>query len=128
MLEKDCNDNPISTFPPCYAFQMIFTALAPRLIQSICCNVHNKFRALKQLCQQVLGGFIFTPPHPPTSSPVQLIPPLTSYSVSCLPFPPGQDQLPLPTLDQAIIPGRSHIRKLLNSYFDCVGWYSSENK
>ena len=24
---KDCNGNPISTFPPCYAFQMIFTAL-----------------------------------------------------------------------------------------------------
>ena len=22
MLEKDCNGNPISTFPPCYAFQM----------------------------------------------------------------------------------------------------------
>ena len=34
---------------PCYAFQMIFTALAPRLIQSISCNVHNKNRALKQL-------------------------------------------------------------------------------
>ena len=50
MLEKDSNGNPISTFPPCCAFQMIFTALAPRLIQSISCNVHNKFRALKQLC------------------------------------------------------------------------------
>ena len=50
MLEKDCNGNPISTFPPCYAFQMIFTALAPRLIQSISRNVHNKNRALKQLC------------------------------------------------------------------------------
>ena len=24
MLEKDCNGNPISTFPPCYAFQMIW--------------------------------------------------------------------------------------------------------
>ena len=35
MLEKDCNGNPIATFPPCYAFQMIFTASAPRLIQSI---------------------------------------------------------------------------------------------
>ena len=22
MLEKDCNGNPISTLPPCYAFQM----------------------------------------------------------------------------------------------------------
>ena len=22
MLEKDCNGNPISTFPPCYASQM----------------------------------------------------------------------------------------------------------
>ena len=22
MLEKDCNGNPISNFPPCYAFQM----------------------------------------------------------------------------------------------------------
>ena len=50
MLEKDCNGNPISTFPPCYAFQMIFTALAPRLIQSISLNVHNENRALKQLC------------------------------------------------------------------------------
>ena len=49
MLEIDCNGNPISTFPPCYAFQMIFTALAPRLIQSISRNVHNKNRALKQL-------------------------------------------------------------------------------
>ena len=24
MLEKVCNGNPISTFPPCYAFQMIW--------------------------------------------------------------------------------------------------------
>ena len=24
MLEKDYNGNPISTFPPCYAFQMIW--------------------------------------------------------------------------------------------------------
>ena len=51
MLEKDCNGNPISTFPPYYAFQMIFTALASRLIQSISRNVHNKFWALRQLCQ-----------------------------------------------------------------------------
>ena len=51
MLEQDCNGNPISTFPPCYAFQMIFTALAPRLIQSISRNVHNKNGALKQLWQ-----------------------------------------------------------------------------
>ena len=43
MLEKDCNGKPISTFPPFYAFQMIFTALALRLIQSISRNVHNKF-------------------------------------------------------------------------------------
>ena len=50
MLEKDCNSNPISTFPPCYAFQVIFTALAPRLIQSLSHNVHNKNRALKRLC------------------------------------------------------------------------------
>ena len=42
LLEKDCNGNPITTFPPCYAFQMIFTALASRLIQSISRNVHNK--------------------------------------------------------------------------------------
>ena len=49
MLEKDRNGNPISTFPPCYAFQMIFTALAPRLRRSVSRNVHNKFRALKQL-------------------------------------------------------------------------------
>ena len=49
MLEKDCNGNPNSTFPPCYAFQMIFTALAPRLILSISRNDHDKFRALKQL-------------------------------------------------------------------------------
>ena len=50
MLEKDCNGNPISTFPPSYAFQMIFTELAPWLIQAISRNVHNKNRALKQLC------------------------------------------------------------------------------
>ena len=31
---------------------MIFTALAPRLIQSMNCNVHNKNRALKRLCTQ----------------------------------------------------------------------------
>ena len=49
MLEKDCNGYPISTFPPCYVFQMIFTASAPRLIQSIGCYVHNKNGALKQL-------------------------------------------------------------------------------
>ena len=30
---------------------MIFTALAPRLIQSISRNVHNKNRALKQVCR-----------------------------------------------------------------------------
>ena len=24
MLEKECNGIPISTFPPCYAFQMIW--------------------------------------------------------------------------------------------------------
>ena len=35
MLEKDCNGNLISSFPPCYAFHMIFTTFAPRLIQSI---------------------------------------------------------------------------------------------
>ena len=46
--KKDCHGNPISTFPPCCAFQMIFTANAPRLIQSISCNVYNKNRALKQ--------------------------------------------------------------------------------
>ena len=56
MLEKDYNGNPISTFPPCSEFQMIFTALAPRLIQSISRNVHNKNRALKQLCALVKGG------------------------------------------------------------------------
>ena len=50
MLDKDCNGNPISSFPPCYAFQMNFTALAPRLIKSKSRNVHNKNRALKQLC------------------------------------------------------------------------------
>ena len=50
MLEKDCNGNPISTFPPCYAFPMIFTELAPRLIESISCNVRNRKIALKRLC------------------------------------------------------------------------------
>ena len=50
MLEKNCNGNLIFTFPPCYAFQMIFTALAPMLIQSISCYVHNNNRALKRLC------------------------------------------------------------------------------
>ena len=53
---KNCNGNPISTFPHCYAFQMIFTTLAPRLIQSISRNVHNKIRALKRLW---LGSPIF---------------------------------------------------------------------
>ena len=38
------------TIQPFYAFQMIFTALAPRLIQSIGRNAHNKNGALKQLC------------------------------------------------------------------------------
>ena len=52
MLDRDCNGNPISTFPPCYAFQMIFTALASMPIQSICHNVHSKNRALKQLCSE----------------------------------------------------------------------------
>ena len=53
MLEKDCNGNPISTFPPCYAFQMIFTALAPKLIQSISRNVRNRKNVLKRLCQSL---------------------------------------------------------------------------
>ena len=53
MLGKDCNSNPISTFLPCYAFQMIFTAFAPRLIQSISSNVHIKTRALKRLCVEI---------------------------------------------------------------------------
>ena len=42
MLEKNCSGNPISTFPPCYAFP---------------CNVHNKFRALKQLCNDSDDNF-----------------------------------------------------------------------
>ena len=50
MLENNCNGNPISTFPPCYEFQMIFTALAPMLIQSISCSVHDKNRALQRFC------------------------------------------------------------------------------
>ena len=50
---KNCNGNPISTFPPCYAFQIIFTAFSPRLIQSISRNVHDKIRALKWLCSTV---------------------------------------------------------------------------
>ena len=41
-LNIGSNDNPISTFPPCYAFQMIFTAWAPSPIQYISRNVHNK--------------------------------------------------------------------------------------
>ena len=52
MLEKDCNGNPISTFPPCYAFQMIFSALAPKLIQSISRNVRNRKNVLKRLWRQ----------------------------------------------------------------------------
>ena len=58
MLEKDRNGNPILTFPPCYAFQMIFTALTPRLIQSIRHNVHDKDRALKQLWRVTLTYLI----------------------------------------------------------------------
>ena len=50
MLEKNCNGNPISTFPHCCALEMIFTAFAPRPIQSIGRNVQNKDGALKQLC------------------------------------------------------------------------------
>ena len=59
MLEKDCNGNPISTVPPCYAFQMIFPLyyyiiiilllyyyyyydFPPRLIQSRSRNVCDK--------------------------------------------------------------------------------------
>ena len=49
MLEKDCDGNPISTFPPCYAFQMVFTALASKLIQSISRNVRNRKNVLKRL-------------------------------------------------------------------------------
>ena len=49
LLAKDCNGNPVSTLPPCYAFQVIFTAWAPRLIQSISRNAHNKNRALRRL-------------------------------------------------------------------------------
>ena len=49
MLEKTCNDNPISTNQPSYAFEMIFTVLSPRQIQSISRNVHNKDGALKPL-------------------------------------------------------------------------------
>ena len=49
MLEKDRDGNSISTFPPCYAVQMIFTAMAPRLIQYTSRNVHDKNGALKQL-------------------------------------------------------------------------------
>ena len=49
MLEKDCNGNPIFTFPPCHAFQMIFTAFAPKLIQSISRNVLNRKNVLKRL-------------------------------------------------------------------------------
>ena len=45
---KDCNGNPISTFPPYYALKMSFTALAIRLIQSISHNFHNKVGALKR--------------------------------------------------------------------------------
>ena len=59
MLEKDCNGNPISTFPPCYAFQMIFTALAPRLIQSISRNVHT----LRVPAQRVCGVLLFSAGH-----------------------------------------------------------------
>ena len=47
--KKDCNGNPISAFPPCYSFQMIFTVLAPLLIQLMSRNVHNNIRALKQV-------------------------------------------------------------------------------
>ena len=50
MLEKDCSGNPVSTIPPCYAIQMIFTAFSPRLIQYVSRNVHKKIRALKRLC------------------------------------------------------------------------------
>ena len=49
MLGKDCNANPISTFPPCMHFRLFSLHLPPRLIQSISRNVHNNVRALKQL-------------------------------------------------------------------------------
>ena len=57
MLDRDYNGNFISTFPPCYAFQMIFTAFSPRQIQSISRNVHNKNGALKRLCCVCLVWF-----------------------------------------------------------------------
>ena len=41
-----------------YAFQIIFTALAPRLIQSISRNVHNKNIALKRLCVKLSIAWI----------------------------------------------------------------------
>ena len=40
----------ISTFSPCYAYQIIFTESAPRPIQCSSRKVHKKDGALKPLC------------------------------------------------------------------------------
>ena len=58
MLEKECNGNPISTFHPSYAFQMIFTALAPILIQSISRNVHNKNRPRGRFSESLISRYL----------------------------------------------------------------------
>ena len=56
--EKRCNGNPISIFPPYYAFQMIFTESSPRPIQSTSHNFHNKDGALKPLLTVMRKKFI----------------------------------------------------------------------
>ena len=49
MLEKDCNGNAISTFPPCYAFS---DDLAPRQIQSISRNVRNRNKSFETIVRR----------------------------------------------------------------------------
>ena len=53
-LPPVCIGDLISTYPHCYAFQMIFTKLSPRPIQSISRNVNNKDGALKPLCSTLI--------------------------------------------------------------------------
>ena len=45
----------ISTFPPCYAFQIIFTESSHRPIQCSSRKVHKKDEALKRLCLVALS-------------------------------------------------------------------------
>ena len=63
--KKNCIDNH-------NAFQMIFTALVPNAIESLNRNVHNKDRALKQLCRWYMSN-----------SPMVMLPMIRVQSTYC---------------------------------------------